>query len=43
MEGNQNEGQRIFKIKASELLTRFKHKDDRYNFCRQRGKQNKYS
>ena len=39
MEVNQNEGQRTFKIKASELLTRFKHKDDRYNFCRRRVKQ----
>lgn len=23
-------------VKASELLSKFKHRDDRYNFCRER-------
>lgn len=28
--------QRAIKIKASELLKKFPHREDRYNFCRQR-------
>ena len=39
MEENNNIGQRTIKIKASELLKKFKHKTDRYDFCRQNGKE----
>jgi len=35
---DQNEPQRLIKVKVSELLKKFRHKEDRYNFCRQRGK-----
>lgn len=39
MEENQDDGRQIFQIRASELFNRFKHRDNRYNFCRQKGKQ----
>lgn len=38
MEGAQNIGQGTIKIKVAELMKKFKHKEDRFNFCRQRGK-----
>ena len=31
--------QRTVKIKVSDLMKKFKHRDDRYNFCRQKGKE----
>lgn len=39
MEMNQNQMQGTIKLKASELMKKFRHKEDRYNFCRQRGKE----
>ena len=30
------------RVKASELLSKFRHKDDRYNFCREKSKYNFY-
>ena len=38
MEEPQNIQQEIIKIKVSELMKKFKHKEDRFNFCRQKGK-----
>lgn len=38
MERVSNQNQGIVKIKASELIKKFKHKEDRFNFCRQKGK-----
>lgn len=38
MEEEQIQEERTIKIKASELIKKFKHKDDRYNFCREKGK-----
>ena len=40
MEEGQNIQQETVKIKVSELMKKFKHKEDRFNFCRQKGKNN---
>ena len=37
MERDENEIIRTLKIKASELIKKFRHKEDRYNYCRQNG------
>lgn len=37
MEINNNINQGTIQVKASEILKKFKHKEDRYNFCRQKG------
>ena len=36
----QNEPERLIKVKVSDLLKKFRHKEDRYNFCRQKGNLN---
>ena len=38
MEIGNNEQQQLVKVKVSELIKKFKHREDRYNFCRQQGK-----
>ena len=38
MESGQIKSYNKVRIKASELLEKFKHRDDRYNFCRERSK-----
>lgn len=38
MERSVKEEQGTIRLKVSELLKKFKHKEDRYNFCRQKGK-----
>ena len=38
MEIGNTEQQPTVKIKVSELIKKFKHREDRYNFCRQQGK-----
>lgn len=38
MEKPQNIQQETVKIKIFELMKKFKHKEDRFNFCRQKGK-----
>lgn len=38
MQREINEIQGTVKIKVSELMKKFKHREDRYNFCRQQGK-----
>ena len=38
MEIGNNEQQSTVKIKVSELIEKFKHLEERYNFCRQQGK-----
>ena len=38
MEIGNNEQQQILKVKVSELIKKFKHREDRYNFCRQQVK-----
>ena len=38
MKIGNNEQQPTVKIKVSELIKKFKHREDRYNFCRQQGK-----
>lgn len=38
MERLVNDEQGTIRLKVSELLKKFKHKEDRYNFCRQKGK-----
>ena len=37
MEIGNNEMQRTVKVKVSDLMKKFKHREDRYNFCRQQG------
>jgi len=37
MERSVKEEQGTIRLKVSELLKKFKHKEDRYNFCRQKG------
>lgn len=39
MEMNQNQMQGTVKLKASEIMKKFKQKEDRYNFCIQKGKE----
>ena len=41
MEENSINKATKIKIKASELLSKFKHREDRYNFCREKSKYNK--
>lgn len=38
MESDQINPHNKVRIKASELLAKFRHRDDRYNFCRERSK-----
>ena len=37
MEENNNDAPRKIKMKVSELMKKFKHREDQYNFCRQKG------
>ena len=37
MERLVNDEQGTIRLKVSELLKKFKHKEDLYNFCRQKG------
>ena len=34
---DQNDPERLIKVKVSDLLKKFQYKEDRYNFCRQKG------
>ena len=38
MEVNENYAERTIRIKVSELMKKFRHKEDRYNFNHQRSK-----
>ena len=37
MEPNNNDAPRKIKMKVSELMKKFKHREVQYNFCRQKG------
>ena len=38
MQENQINIEQTINIKVTDLLKKFKHREDRYNFCRQNGK-----
>ena len=38
MEQSSINNPKKIKIKASELLSKFRHREDRYNFCREKSK-----
>ena len=38
MEANRINEERTITVKVTELLKKFKHREDRYNFCRQSDK-----
>ena len=38
MEQNVINNPNKIRVKASELLKKFRHRDDRYNFCREKSK-----